>query len=87
MECVAIGAAIQAGILEGSVKQEIVLQDVTPLTLGIETLGGIFTKMIDRNSPIPIKKLKLLQLLQTIKHLLKYTFYREKDLLQKIMSL
>jgi len=56
MECVAIGAAIQAGILEGSVKQEIVLQDVTPLTLGIETLGGIFTKMIDRNSPIPIKK-------------------------------
>lgn len=59
MECVAIGAAIQAGIFEGSVKQEIVLQDVTPLTLGIETLGGIFTKMIDRNSPIPIKKTQL----------------------------
>jgi molecular chaperone DnaK len=59
MECVAIGAAIQAGILEGSVKQEIVLQDVTPLTLGIETLGGIFTKMIDRNSPIPIKKTQI----------------------------
>lgn len=59
MECVAVGAAIQAGILEGSVKQEIVLQDVTPLTLGIETLGGIFTKMIDRNSPIPIKKTQI----------------------------
>ncbi|RLD14806.1 MAG: molecular chaperone DnaK, partial [Caldiserica bacterium] len=56
MECVATGAAIQAGIIEGSVKQEIVLQDVTPLTLGIETLGGVFTKMIERNSPIPIKK-------------------------------
>jgi molecular chaperone DnaK len=59
MECVAVGAAIQAGILEGSVKQEIVLQDVTPLTLGIETLGGILTKMIDRNSPIPIKKTQI----------------------------
>lgn len=59
MECVSVGAAIQAGILEGSVKQEIVLQDVTPLTLGIETLGGILTKMIDRNSPIPIKKTQI----------------------------
>lgn len=59
MECVAIGAAIQAGIIEGSVKQEIVLQDVTPLTLGIETLGGVFTKMIERNSPIPIKKTQI----------------------------
>ncbi len=59
MECVATGAAIQAGIIEGSVKQEIVLQDVTPLTLGIETLGGVFTKMIERNSPIPIKKTQI----------------------------
>lgn len=55
MECVAMGAAIQAGIIEGNVKN-VVLVDVVPLSLGIETLGGIFTKMIDRNSPIPTTK-------------------------------
>jgi molecular chaperone DnaK len=58
MECVAIGAAIQAGIIEGNVKN-VVLVDVVPLSLGIETLGGIFTKMIERNSPIPTTKTQI----------------------------
>jgi molecular chaperone DnaK len=54
-ECVAIGAAIQGGILSGEV-QDIVLMDVTPLSLGIETLGGVFTKLIERNTSIPTQK-------------------------------
>ena len=54
-ECVAVGAAIQGGVLGGDVK-DIVLLDVTPLSLGIETLGGVFTKLIERNTPIPVKQ-------------------------------
>jgi molecular chaperone DnaK len=59
MECVAIGAAIQAGVLSGDITKDIVLLDVTPLTLSVETLGGIATPIIERNTTIPTKRSKV----------------------------
>jgi molecular chaperone DnaK len=59
MECVAIGAAIQAGVMSGDIDKDIVLLDVTPLTLSIETLGGVATPLIERNTTVPTKKSKV----------------------------
>ncbi|MCX6664550.1 MAG: molecular chaperone DnaK [Euryarchaeota archaeon] len=59
MECVALGAAIQAGILTGDIDKDIVLLDVTPLSLSVETLGGVATQLIERNTTVPTKKSKV----------------------------
>ena len=59
MECVAVGAAIQAGVLSGDIDKDIVLLDVTPLSLSIETLGGVATQLIERNTTVPTKKSRI----------------------------
>jgi len=81
-EVVAMGAAIQAGVLQGDVK-DVLLLDVTPLSLGIETLGGISTKLIEKNTTIPTKKAKFFLQLKTVnqQYLLECFRVREKWLL------
>ncbi len=69
-ECVAVGAAIQGGVLQGDVKG-LLLLDVTPLSLGIETLGGVCTKIIERNTTIPTHKSQVFSLLRITSPLLR----------------
>ena len=77
-EAVAMGAAIQAGVLGGDVK-DVLLLDVTPLTLGIETMGGVRTPLIEKNSTIPTKNLRYFQPLKTTSLLLQYMYYKERE--------
>lgn len=82
-EVVAVGAAIQGGVLTGEVK-DVLLLDVTPLSLGIETLGSVFTKLIESNTTIPSKKVRYFQPQLIIRTKWKFTFYKVNVPWQKI---
>lgn len=77
-ETVALGAAIQGGILSGEIKN-VLLLDVTPLTLGIETFGGAFSPLIPRNTTVPVKKQRYLVLVLMGKRVLISKFFRVKE--------
>jgi Molecular chaperone len=81
-EVVAVGASIQGAVLTGEVK-DVLLIDVTPLSLGIETLGGVMTVLIPRNTPIPTKNVKCLQQQLITKQLLKLQYTKVKEALPK----